>query len=78
MMVTHISCSPARLFQCGSGNTAWVFLEDRLLGKGSIYTADVTPWEPTGWKKCSHLLDCTKQGEFTHVHIFNRMSLCLF
>lgn len=73
MMATHISSSPASLFQCGSGNTAWVFLEDRLLGKGSIYTADVTPQEPMGWKNCYHLLIRTKQGEFTHARIFNRI-----
>lgn len=73
MMVTHISSSPANLFRCGSGNTAWVFLEERLFGKGSIYTADVIPQEPMGWKNCCHLLIRTKQGQFTHAHTFNRI-----
>ncbi len=62
MMATHISSSPASLFQCESGNTTWVFLEERLLGKAYVYTADVTPREPMGWKKCCHLLIHTKQG----------------
>lgn len=73
MMVTHISSSPVSLFQCESGNTMWVFLEERLLGKASVYTADITPREPMGWKKCCHLLIRTKQGQFTNAHIFNRI-----
>lgn len=73
MMATHISSSPANLFRCGSGNTAWVFLEERLQGKGSIYTADIIPQEPMGWKNCCHLLIRTKQGQFTHAHTFNRI-----
>lgn len=73
MMATYISSSPASLFQCESGNTTWVFLEERLLGKASVYTADITPKEPMGWKNCCYLLICTKQGQFTNAHTFNRI-----